>query len=407
VVLTATDPGNLSTSTSFVLRVTAPASPTSVGSFALVGVSTLSCTPIVAGRIDISFSPRYAGLDGSAVSFSVANELAPTTAAGPYSLQLYTDNPIITLRAVQSGVVTSFAYHWLAACNGGGTPTPANTAPRVAQAVGPQSTTVGQGYTLSIASVFTDTETPDNLVLSASGLPPGLSLRGTSISGTPSLSGTSTVVLTASDPGSLSVSTSFVLRVSPATGNPPLAGFGITGVQALSCVTVSSGQRSVSFLPQYSGLSGQAVRFEVVNELAATTNPGPYTLQLYTDNPLITLKASQAGSPGEASFSYNWLSACPANPGARRGAEPLAPLRVVVLGNPVVGETVEVEVRGAAGESLRLQLLSEQGYRVDEQGVEQARPVEWFRLRVGPSAGVYLLQVVSPGRSQTLKIIKQ
>ena len=49
----------------------------------------------------------------------MVNELAPTTSVGPYVLNLYTDNPVITLRAVQSGVSTSFSYGWLAACNPG------------------------------------------------------------------------------------------------------------------------------------------------------------------------------------------------------------------------------------------------------------------------------------------------
>jgi hypothetical protein len=51
--------------------------------------------------------------------------------------------------------------------------------------------------------------------------------------------------------------------------------------------------------------------------------------------------------------------------------------------------------------------VGEQGYRVDEQYVEQAGGVERFRLRVGPSAGVYLLRVSSPFQSQTLKLLKK
>ena len=86
--------------------------------------------------------------------------------------------------------------------------------------------------------------------------------------------------------------------------------FSITGVTTVSCATVSAGQRTLTFTPQYSGLNGQPVSFSVANELLPTTAPGPYTLQLYTDNPVITLKAVQGGTPGEASFAYNWLVAC-------------------------------------------------------------------------------------------------
>ena len=64
----------------------------------------------------LTFNPRYGGLDGSPVSFSVVNELVATTSPGPYVLRLYTDNPVITLSAVQSGVSSKFSYSWLAAC---------------------------------------------------------------------------------------------------------------------------------------------------------------------------------------------------------------------------------------------------------------------------------------------------
>ena len=59
---------------------------------------------VSAGQRRLTFNPQYAGLNGTPVSFSVVNELVPTTNPGPYTLDLYTDNPVIALRAVQSGV---------------------------------------------------------------------------------------------------------------------------------------------------------------------------------------------------------------------------------------------------------------------------------------------------------------
>ena len=112
--------------------------------------------------------------------------MTPTTNPGPYSLDLYTDNPVVTLQAVQSGISSSFAYNWLAACSS----STANTPPTVANPVSPQSATVGVAYTLSLAGVFTDAETPNQLTLMVSGLPAGLSFTAPStISGTPSMSG--------------------------------------------------------------------------------------------------------------------------------------------------------------------------------------------------------------------------
>ncbi|QIP13700.1 hypothetical protein G8759_14260 [Spirosoma aureum] len=105
---------NSLTSTAFALTV----NPVQTAPFAITAVTTLSCTPILPNRFSVSFTPRYSGLNGQPVSFSVANELLPTTESGPYTLQLYTDNPTLTLKAIQGGTPpeASYVYNWLAAC---------------------------------------------------------------------------------------------------------------------------------------------------------------------------------------------------------------------------------------------------------------------------------------------------
>ena len=83
------------------------------------------------------------------------------------------------------------------------------------------------------------------------------------------------------------------------------------------------------------------------------------------------------------------------------------PYSVVVLGNPVVGSSLTVEVRGAEGQSLRLSLTSASGKLVNEQRVEQAGTVEVHRLElVHQPAGVLLLQVSTPTQSRTVKVLK-
>ncbi len=516
VTLTATDPGNLSTSTQFTLSVDpAPTTtPTPTGPFSITGVTLVSCTTLSVGERQISISPQYAGQDGSPISFSVVNELSATTAAGPYSLKLYTDNPMITLSATQSGTTSLFGYNWLAVCNAsGGTPTPTNTAPTVVNPVGPQSATVGTAYTLSVANVFTDAETPGQLTLSASGLPTGLMLSGTTISGTPSttVGPPYTVTITATDPGNLTAINRFMLTVSPApttTPTPtPTGPISITGVTLVSCTTLSVGERQISITPQYAGQDGSPISFSVVNELSATTAAGPYSLKLYTDNPMITLSATQSGttslfgynwlaacnattpvptptptptptspfsitgvtlnsctsvsanerqisftpryagvtgetitfrvvneslpttmggpyslklytdnpvinlramqgSGSEAAYAYNWLAACNAN--SRIAAtERAEPLTVTVLGNPVVGETVDVEIRGAAGQSVRIQTIDGRGYSISTSRIEQAADVERTTVQLRPVAGVYLLQVSTATQQQTIKLIRE
>ena len=83
------------------------------------------------------------------------------------------------------------------------------------------------------------------------------------------------------------------------------------------------------------------------------------------------------------------------------------PLTVTVLGNPVVGELVTVEVRGAEGQALSLSITDARGYQVSEQSVGRAGVVERHTLRLGQTpAGVLLLRVNTSTQSLTLKLLK-
>ncbi|GAB3758967.1 hypothetical protein GCM10028817_32840 [Spirosoma pomorum] len=379
-------------------------------SFAISGVTTVSCVVVDATRGErrVSFTPQYTGLTGEPLSFSVVNELAATPSAGPYTLRLYSDNPIITLVAQQGSATTSFRYDWLAGCNGSTPPVdPLNTPPTVVSPITAQTATVGQGYSFTIpAGTFTDAQTPTQLRLSVAGLPAGLVfVAPATISGTPSVSGTSPVTVTATDPGGLSASTRFELTVRGSAVTPP-AGFAISGVTTVSCETVDAGrgERRVRFVPQYTGLTGEPVSFSVVNELGRTMAAGPYTLRLYSDNPVITLVAQQGGST--TSFRYDWLAGCGSAQG-RLGVLAESGLQVRVLGNPLVGDELVVDVSGASGQRLRLGVVDERGYPAAQVvEVASAGLVERVVLRVGGRAGVYLLQVQTPTQRQTVNVLK-
>jgi hypothetical protein len=356
--------------------------------------------------------PQYTGLNGQAINFSVVNELSPTTSPGPYTLNLYTDNPTIRLGAEQGGSAgpASFVYNWLAACAGGTPPPPpTNQPPLTAQPIANQQAVVGQPFRFVVpANTFTDPN-GDALTLSMSGLPAGLNFdaNAATISGNPTATGQTTVTLRATDPGNLWVSTSFLITVN-ATVTPPdpnPTGFVITGVTLVRCESISAGQRQLTFTPQYAGLNGQAINFSVVNEMMSTTNPGPYTLNLYTDNPTIQLRAEQGGSADAASFAYNWLAAC-AGTSARRGVESTEPLTVRVLGNPVLTGTLEVEILGGTGRWLSLQIFDGRGLCTGETVIRQPSSVERTRLPMTGPAGLYLLQVSTPTQQHTVKVVK-
>ncbi len=103
-----------------VCGTTDPTDPPLPGTFAITGVSGLTCAPVPGESArNLTFTPTYAGTDGSPISFNVQNETLPTTAPGPYTVKMYLDNTSMTLRANQGGgPQISFRYDWLAACGG-------------------------------------------------------------------------------------------------------------------------------------------------------------------------------------------------------------------------------------------------------------------------------------------------
>ena len=88
--------------------------------------------------------------------------------------------------------------------------------------------------------------------------------------------------------------------------------------------------------------------------------------------------------------------------------EPATALSVEVLGNPVTGGAIELEVRGAAEQPLRLQVTDIRGRVVSERSLERAQAVERQTLPVeGQPAGLLLLRVSTPGQTQTIKVLKR
>ena len=95
--------------------------------------------------------------------------------------------------------------------------------------------------------------------------------------------------------------------------------------------------------------------------------------------------------------------------GARVGAqEDDTPMRVVVLGNPIQGDVVNVSVSGVEGQPLRLQLTDVQGRLVSERAVERAVSNGAYQLPTGQQrAAVLLLQVSTLTERQTIKLVKE
>ncbi|MVM33734.1 hypothetical protein GO755_27095 [Spirosoma sp. HMF4905] len=366
----------------------------SATSFAITGVNLISCQTISANQRLLTFNPQYVGTTGQPIIFTVYQQLPLTSQPGPYSLNLDSSNPIITLIAQQNGVLTSYNYQWLAACNNS---TP--NRPPTTTGIPPQTAQPGQAYQLSLANYFTD---PDGnpLTYIVSGLPSTLNLTGVIISGTPSGTGSFPISVTAVDPSGLFVATSFQLTVNGTT--PPTQPFALVSVTTNGCQNLGGNQWQVTFTPQYTGLTGEPIVLAMTNG-TITTQAGPYSQTLSTNEPLLTLIAQQGNTT--SAYNYFWLAACTG--GARQGASEVSNgLQVKVFGNPIQSQQVDVEISGVMGSWVEVTVMDLQGRSHHQQRLEWPSDGERISLPVGQGAGMHLVQVRTKGQVQTVKLIK-
>ncbi|RRB02027.1 putative Ig domain-containing protein [Larkinella rosea] len=267
---------------------------------------------------------------------------------------------------------------------------------------------------------FTD---PDNdpLTYALIGLPSGLSLDGTSrvINGTPTESGTFLLTYTATDVPGATNSVSFNLTVLPepsASVTGDFEGF----LDKLDCGGIRGwvwDRKKVN--------TPLTVEFYLeTSSPASTTVLGSSLANIYR----VDLK--NAGK-GNGAHAYNFTPPAGLTNGtlvyarvlgsnyvlkgspkayqcapARLSAEESNPLQARLLGNPVTDQ-VQVEIRGAENQPLRLTLTDATGRLIGERLLEKASAEERQTLPVSDrSSGLLLLRVTSGLRSVTLKALK-
>ncbi|WP_185155612.1 putative Ig domain-containing protein [Rudanella paleaurantiibacter] len=393
VTLTATDPGGLSNSTSFVLTVSGAGGTTPpVGGPLAATVVSYNCQT---GAITFGFT----GGNGSPVEYLAIGITGWTTNPNQViEAGLRADPKPVTVQIRQNGVPGgSFVFDFGSFCSGNPQP-PTNTAPTVVNGVGPQSATVGVGYSLNVGSVFTDAQTPGSIVLSASGLPAGLSLSGSTITGTPSASGVSTVTLTATDPGGLSNSTSFVITVSGAGGTTPPVG----GPLAATVVSYNCQTGAITF--GFTGGNGAAVEYFAIGITGWTTNVnGVIEAGLRADPKPVTIRVRQNGAEGTP-FVFDFGQFCSRPARVAKMSE--TPLTLTVLGNPTSLDVVDVVIEGAQGQPLSIQVVNNSGHLLhgETHAVAPVSLRQQLPLRVGP--GVYLIRVSTPTGTVTQKVVR-
>lgn len=431
IILTATDPGGLQVSTTFLLTVNAN-NPGGSGSTINPPMSQpLAATVLYYHCPSGVIVLGKTGGDSSPVEyFSMGITGWTTSNMHMIEARLRADPKPITIRIRQNGVEgTAYVLDLRAYCGITTTPsTPVNTAPTLANRVSAHATTVGVGYNQHIGSMFTDAETPNQLVLTVTGLPAGLSFSNNVITGTPTVLGVHPIYIVATDPGGLMSSSGYVLTVSAPIVTAPLAvtsivsGCGspantvgqplqVVGVQDVNCVngtfrimTMGGNGTDINYA-NVVGLNNSdqnnCVRSLVnVDLLVAVNNPastiGPFQI-----------RTSQSGITSNT-FSFNYKQYCTGAARVAQTNKEIAPeLSVRLLGNPSVDEWAVLEVEGTNEEPVTFRVLDIQGREVGHQQAEPSTGTIRHRVWLGRSPGIRMVQISTSTRTKMVKVVKQ
>ncbi|GAB3904357.1 hypothetical protein GCM10028803_33690 [Larkinella knui] len=301
-------------------------------------------------------------------------------------------------------------------------PTPTVMTPLTAQ--------VGVPFSGTLAA-FTDPE-GSTLTYGLSELPSGLSLASTNrsssaatanrvVSGTPTKAGTYALTYSATDEQGAKGSVTFNLTVNPAPVTSVVTGNFEGFLDKLECGSIRGWvwDRNKPNTPL------------TVEFYLETGSPVSTTILGRADAGIYRSDLKDAGK-GNGAHAYNFAAPSGLKNGAlvrarvlgstyvlkgspktyqcasaRLSAEDHAGIEVTVLGNPVITDVLEIEIRGAENQQLQLQLSDAQGRTIMEREVEWPGVIERQRLPViSQSAGLLWLRVSTASQSKTVKVLK-
>ncbi|TLV00979.1 DUF4331 family protein [Dyadobacter luticola] len=114
----------------------------------------------------------------------------------------------------------------------------------------------------------------------------------------------------------------------------------------------------------------------------------------------------------EVSIQYDFRAACGftknnMRQGIAEAEGKIVPLTAIVMGNPSNNEEVMVEIRGAYGKPVQLDLANSSGQIYGQQVIEKATDNERRSVKLGKQTGLYYLRVTTPDEKYTVKILKK
>lgn len=154
-----------------------------------------------------------------------------------------------------------------------------------------------------------------------------------------------------------------------------------------------------------SGGNGSLIEYAAAGITGWTTNPNQFVdrdSRTANDVQPFTLMARQSGVT--VTYVWNLKAACGR---ARLVSMEIGPtMQVRVLGNPVEGKTVNVEISGVSDQAVQVDLIDLQGRLVHQHHIGQAASTEQISLPTGNSKGILLLTVSTASQRQQIKLLK-
>jgi hypothetical protein len=399
--------------TTFKITISNQSNPNPpTGSALMLTAPTYNCQT---GAITFNVS----GGNGSTITYLAPgiSRASVTDNFGTVEPGLRGDPKVIPITATQNGVSVTYNFDLKAACSGGTVPDPSIKPPFQNRPIPDQSLTVGQSINFPLGSYFTDpTANPSyrpNWFFRVSGLPPGLNLfiesveilfqPAAAIVGNPTTTGVYTVTVAAGTAvfSSTPIVTTFKITVSTG-GNPnPPAGSALTLLAPVyDCATGA-------FTFRTSGGDGSPIEFFSFGITGWTTNPNQFVdkdSRTANDVQPFMLMARQSGQV--VTYVWNLKVACNRQQARESTNEPGAGLQVRVLGNPITGETAEIEISGVVGKAVHLQLVDSRGRLLHRTNIQQAETLEQISIPTGNSQGILLLQVGTNTDYKRIKLLK-
>lgn len=353
-----------------------------------------------------------AGGDGTAITYSAVGvtRSSATTRIGTVEAGLRQDPKPIVITATQSGVTVRYTFDFATYCRNLTPVLPPN--PVTPPTPGGPLTMQQPTYNCQSGVIQFNTSGGNGSPITFQAI--GVQLPSpTSTSGTvePGLRADPKPIVIRATQGSVTVMVTFNLGaycagslppvVPPDPNTPPVSTTG--GSLSLTQPTYNCQTGAITF--NTSGGNGSTITYTAVGvqRASATSNTGVVEPGLRGDPKPLMITATQSGV--STSLTFDFGAFCRGT--ARVATEPGVGLSVRLLGNPTPDEAVTLEVRGAEGKALTVQAMDATGQLQSEQQVKQAAAVETVRMRLGRSAGVYLIQVQAGTERKTVRVVKQ